>query len=151
MILTRDAFIALATVAWADGSVSADEADALLEAARAARLSDADLEAVRAATRSPVSLDAIQSLALGAEEREFVYAVALWLARVDRVVVEAERVAVERLGDLLELRPDVRERAALVATALVRYSAEDPQPSLRRLAKAISRGEMSGFEPTVLG
>jgi uncharacterized membrane protein YebE (DUF533 family) len=151
MRLTRDAFVALATVAWADGSVSPEEASALIEAARASGLREADLEVVTAATRTPVTLDHVGSLALGAEEREFVYAVALWLARADNVVVDRERIALAKLGDLLGLREDVRQRAALVATALVRFTPEEPEPSLRRLAKAISRGEMTGFEPTIQG
>ena len=151
MRLSRDAFLALAAIVWADGVVTREESEALLQAARATGLGGPDLEAVAAATTAPVSLDQVAKLELGSEEREFVYAVALWLAGTDRVVVESERTALAKLGDLLGLSQPVRERAALVARALVRLSGDAPKPGVQELAKQIARSAVEGSEPTFQG
>jgi uncharacterized membrane protein YebE (DUF533 family) len=149
--LSRDVFVALAAIVWADGVVTREESEALLQAARATGLSGADLDAVTASTTTPVSLDQVGQLELRSEEREFVYAVALWLAGADRVVVESERVALARLGDLLGLSQAVRERAALVARALVQLSSDAPKPGVQQLAKQIARSAVEGSEPTFQG
>ncbi len=151
MKLPRDVFVALSAVIWADGMVTGDEAEALLGAARATGLPPGDLAAVEAATRSPQPLEGVSNLGLDALEREFVYAIALWLASADRVVVESEKKVLARLGDLLELTPEVRERASVVAGALVRLSGQTQRPGVNRLAEAIHQSALDAHEDTFQG
>jgi hypothetical protein len=149
--LSRDVFVALAAIVWADGVVTREEADALLQAARATGLKGPELDAVSASTLSKVSLDQVKSLALKSEEREFVYAIALWLASADHIVIEPEREALKQLGDMLGLSEQARERSALVARGLVKLSATQPAPRAQQLAKVITRAAVDGFEPTFQG
>jgi uncharacterized tellurite resistance protein B-like protein len=119
MKLGRDVFVALASVAWADGKVAPEEAEALCGAARACGLEGADLDAVVAATERPVGLDEVALLRLEDGEKTFVYAIACWLACADGQVVEAERASLRQLGELLDLDAEERgvARAAAVLTA----------------------------------
>ena len=73
MKLSKDVLVALSTVAWADGKVLPEEADALCRAAKACGLTGADLEAVERSTTDRVALSEVKALELGAEERTFVY------------------------------------------------------------------------------
>lgn len=118
MKLDKDVFVALASIIWADGVVTGDEARALEEAARACGVDAAGLEEVRAATRQRQSLERVKDLGLGADERCFVYAIAAWLARADGVVTPEETEALAHLGDMLEVGDDDRACALAASHAI---------------------------------
>ena len=133
MELGRDVFVALAAVAWADGEVAPEEAQALAQAARACGLSGADLEAVEESTRQRVEFDALAGLELDDDAKSFVYAIASWIARADGVIHDAEVEILAKLGDSLKLSADERN-AAQVARTL----AATGTPDLKNLALAIA-------------
>src|ERR1700723_1272091 len=97
----KDVFIALAAVAWADGQLDPDEADAIVRAALEDGLSLEEITAIEAATKAPVDLGVIDRSGLSKEDRLFVYAVACWIARMDGKVTEAEADALTKLGERL--------------------------------------------------
>lgn len=118
MKLRRDVFLALSTVLWADGRVTEREASALLDAAKGSELDGPDLAAVERALAHPTILGELPPFELDEEEREYVYALALFLSRADGIVVDSEREAIRALGDRLGLSPEARKRAAGASFAL---------------------------------
>jgi len=118
MTMNVDLFRALAAVAWADQRMDPAEADALLRAARAAKLSPADLAKVESATKAPVTLDQLGALSLKGEDAEYAYALACLISAADGHIDETERATVAKLGDLLSLSAEARERAATASTAV---------------------------------
>ncbi|MFO0757885.1 MAG: hypothetical protein U0359_15420 [Byssovorax sp.] len=113
--IPQQAFIALAAVAWADGSMRPTEAKALVHAATACGLEGADLAAVEEATKKSVSLDGFSAASLNAWERVLTYALASWLARLDGVISTDENETLARLGEALELDKPIRARASSAA------------------------------------
>lgn len=113
--LPKQAFVALAAVGWADGTLSRSEATALVEAARKHGLDGADLADVEASTKSRVALDAFEPGDLGQWDRVVTYALASWLARLDGVQSTSETDTLRMLGERLGLAGGVRERAASAA------------------------------------
>src|SRR6185369_17509163 len=83
--LSKQSFIALAAVGWADGTLSRSEAAALVDAAKQSGKTGADLAEIEQATKSNVSLDAFDPAGMSAWERLVTYALASWLACVDGV------------------------------------------------------------------
>ena len=109
--LNRQVFLALATVAWADGNLAPAERDGILQAARNAGFSEEALASLGQAIQSPVQLSALDLSKLSALDRVFVYATAEWLARLDGVVEQSETAALQQLGDYLMLAERVRGKA----------------------------------------
>jgi uncharacterized membrane protein YebE (DUF533 family) len=109
--LNRQVFLALATVAWADGNLAAEERDGILQAARGAGFSQDDLDSLAAAIQTPSDLSSLDLRKLSALDRVFVYATAEWLAALDGVVEQSEQVALGRLGDALMISERVRTNA----------------------------------------
>lgn len=124
MSLTKDAFLALSAVIWADGQVVPAEAAALIGAARAAGLRGEDLEDVVRATEVPGTLASIDTTGLSRSDREFLYAIAVWLMVVDEDVNADERQTVEQVGDLLELSDADRERARTASVTIAQFAAD---------------------------
>lgn len=132
--LQKDVFIALAAIAWADGQLDPDEADAIVRAAVDEGLDLDEIADVEEATKSPVSLGAINRDALTKVERVFVYAVACWIATLDGDMSASEQKALANLGDRL----DVPERPRAIAERIARQVAELPagnRPDRYDLAK----------------
>ena len=102
----KDVFIALAAIAWADGALDPDEADAIVRAAVDLGVELEDIASIEEATRAKVDLGAVDRVALTKDDRVFVYAVACWIARLDGVVTEEESVA------LAESRREARRAGA---------------------------------------
>jgi uncharacterized membrane protein YebE (DUF533 family) len=130
----KDVFIALAAVAWADGKVDPDEADAIVRAAVEEGLSIEEITAIEEATKEPIDLGVIDRSGLSKEDRLFVYAVACWIARMDGQVSEAETDALAKLGERL----GIPERPRVHAEALVRQVADLPsgdRPAMYDLAR----------------
>src|SRR5271166_5544708 len=99
--LRKDVFVALSAVAWADGKLDPDEADAIVRAAIDEGLSLEEIAEIESSTKSKVDLGAIDRAGLSKEDRLFVYAVACWIARMDGQVTAEESAALAQLGEKL--------------------------------------------------
>jgi len=120
--LQRDVFIALAAIAWADGRLDPEEADAIVRAAVDAGLDLDTISDIERATSSRVDLGAIERSAMTKADRLFVYAVARWIAELDGEVTTGEHDALAALGERL----GVPERARASAEAIAREVARMP-------------------------
>jgi uncharacterized membrane protein YebE (DUF533 family) len=118
-----DVFVALAAIAWADGQLDADEADAIVRAAVDEGLSLEEIAAIEESTKQPVDLGVIDRKGMSKDDRLFVYAVACWIARLDGRVTPAESDALAKLGERL----GVPERPRVHAEAIAREVAERPE------------------------
>ena len=97
MTLGKDVFVALAALAWVDGAVAPEEAEALIGAAMMTGLSESELAEVEAALTVPVPLERLDGLRITGDDRLFVYGVGLWLVRADGVVTDDESEDFARL------------------------------------------------------
>jgi uncharacterized membrane protein YebE (DUF533 family) len=113
--LPKQAFVALAAVGWADGTLKKSEAGALVEAAKKQGLAGEDLAAVEASSKAAVSLDAFDPAGMGEWEKVVTYALASWVAIIDGVESRSETAALKALGERLGLADAVRKRAAAAA------------------------------------
>ncbi len=120
--LRSDIFIALAAIAWADGELDPDEADAIVRAAVDEGLSLEDIAAIEEATKERIDLGVVDRSGLSKDDRLFVYAIACWIARMDGKVTDAESDALAKLGERLGLP----ERPRVHAEAVAREVAEMP-------------------------
>ena len=121
--LNRDIFLALAAIAWADGRLDPDEADAIVRAAVEAGLELEAIEEIESATRERIDLGTVDRSGLTKEDRLFVYALACWIARLDGEVTEEEGAALAALGERL----GVPERPRRYAEGIAREIAELPE------------------------
>ena len=121
--LGKDIFVALAAIAWADGKLDPDEADAIVRAAADEGLSLEEIAAIEEATKERVDLGVVDRSSMSKDDRLFVYAVACWIARLDGQVTDAESDALARLGEKL----GVPERPRVHAEALAREVAAMPE------------------------
>lgn len=120
--LQKDVFLALSAIAWADGKLDPDEADAIVRAAVESGLELDEIAAIEAATKEPVDLGALDRASLSKPDRLFVYAIACWIARLDGRVTDEEAKALADLGERL----GVPERPRALAESLAREVAELP-------------------------
>ncbi|HTB75520.1 MAG TPA: DUF533 domain-containing protein [Polyangiaceae bacterium] len=118
-----DVFVALAAIAWADGQLDADEADAIVRAAVDEGLSLEEIAAIEESTKQRVDLGVIERGKMSKDDRLFVYAVACWIARLDGKVTPAESDALAKLGERL----GVPERPRVHAESIAREVAERPE------------------------
>ena len=112
----KDVFVALAAIAWADGRMDEEEADAIVRAAVDAGL---DLEAIadiEASTEKAVDLERIDRAALTKGDRLFIYGVACWIARLDGHVSDAESAALGALGERLGVPERARATVEVLAS-----------------------------------
>jgi uncharacterized membrane protein YebE (DUF533 family) len=121
--LGKDIFVALAAIAWADGQLDPDEADAIVRAAADEGLSLEEIAAIEEATKERVDPGVIDRGSMSKDDRLFVYAVACWIARLDGQVTDAESDALARLGEKL----GIPERPRGHAEALAREVAAMPE------------------------
>lgn len=113
--LPKESFLALAAVAWADGTYQKNEGAALLRAAKEHGLEDGALAELEAATKSRVTLESAKLDGLGEWEKVLTYALAAWIALLDGVVSTEEHKSLRALGNALDLKQPLRERAAAAA------------------------------------
>ena len=123
--LSKDVFIALAAVGWADGQLDREEADGIVRAALECGLELDDIKGIEEATKNRVDLTTLDRGKLSALERTFVYATAIWLARLDGVVDPDERQALHKLGDLLNMPDRVRTQASAAALEIAQLPTGD--------------------------
>jgi len=107
--MNTQVFLALATVAWANGELSANERAGILSAARASGYSEGDLELLSKAIETRRELTSLSLNRLSALDRVFTYAAAAWLARFDGGTTE--QAALKALGDHLRVSEEVRANA----------------------------------------
>lgn len=115
MKLQKEAFVALAAVAWADDRISRGEGIGLLRAAQAAGLEGDDLAAVEKATKEKTTLADFDPAALSTWERALTHALATWLTRVDGIASQSEVDQLRALADRLELSDFARKAAESAA------------------------------------
>lgn len=140
MKLGKDVFVALAALAWADGSVAPEEVEALLGAASASGLDAKEMAAVEAALREPVPLERLEDLKIEGDDRLFIYGVGLWLVRADGVVTIDETEAVVRLARALKLTGEERLLASAAAAGLGSFDSEEEAPrSVATVAREITQ------------
>jgi uncharacterized membrane protein YebE (DUF533 family) len=118
--LGRDVWLALAAVAWSDGNLDAEEADAIVKAALEEGLDLDEIEAIEKATRERIDLASIDQSKMTVADRVFVYAVASWMVLIDGVLHDEEITALKKLGDLLHLPDESRAHADEVVHKIAR-------------------------------
>jgi uncharacterized membrane protein YebE (DUF533 family) len=136
--LRKDVFVALSAVAWADGQLDPDEADAIVRAAIDEGLSLEEIAEIEASTKTAVDMGAIDRAGLSKEDRLFVYAVACWIARMDGKVTAEERAALAALGERLGVPERPRGQAEAIAVQVAEMPEGDRPPrydlvALRRI------------------
>ena len=139
-VLSRDVFLALAAVGWADGHLDPEEADGIVRAALESGLDIVDIHKIEEATKKPCTLETIDRSKLTGLERTFVYATAIWLARLDGKVDPEEKTALKKLGDLLHLPDGVRTQASAAALEVAQLPSGD-RPDRYDLARLRERIE----------
>jgi uncharacterized membrane protein YebE (DUF533 family) len=122
--LSRDVYIALAAVGWADGKLETDEADAIVRAALDEGLELEDIAEIEAATKSPVDIGAVEQK-LSKEDRLYVYGIAAWIARMDGVVTDDETTALEKLGNMLKIPDRPREIVMKIVADITQLSGDN--------------------------
>ncbi len=101
--LSREVFMALAAIGWADGELDQEEADAIVRLAADEGLELEEIAEIEAATKDPASTRQLNLENLPEADRLFVYAVASWMTRLDGQTSVGEEQELERLGAALAL------------------------------------------------
>lgn len=138
--LGRDVFLALAAVAWADGSLDPTEADAIVRTALEEGLDLEEINSIEKATKERVDIGEIDISKMSKADRLFVYAVASWIVRIDGHVDEQEVEALYNLGVALKIPAKPRKHAAVIAKEIGDLEESDEPvffnlPKLRRTLK----------------
>jgi tellurite resistance protein len=136
---SKDVFVALAAIAWADGKLASSERGALLEAARACGLDEATVTGIDATIATYVDLNDLARLTLRDEERAFVYGLALWLAGVDGVVDPSEQRVLEALRTLLGVTKDDESRGTKTRDLILALAGDKASRSVLTLAQNMGR------------
>jgi tellurite resistance protein len=113
--LGRDTLVALAAVAWADGTMAPEEAASLRSAAEQLGLGPEDRDAVEDAIGRRVDPTEVETVRMNRSTRLLVFAAAHWMATVDGRVSDEEHAVLRLLGDRLGLSDKARERARQAA------------------------------------
>ena len=114
MSLRKEGFVAIASVARADGLLRKDELNGLLGAARSVGLSESEVGEVEHALNEGVPLEQIDFAGFSGAERVLTYALAHWLATVDGIVNAQELASLRELSTKLDL-PEAKLKAAAAA------------------------------------
>lgn len=139
--MNNQVFLALATVAWANGDLSADERAGILGAARSTGYSEEELAVLSKAIETPRELSSLALQRLSALDRVFAYAAAEWLARLEGTVGQQEAAALKALGDYLKLGETVRVKArqAVQDIAKLPTGAKPGRYDFAKLREALER------------
>jgi uncharacterized membrane protein YebE (DUF533 family) len=123
LTIGRDTLLALAAVAWADGTLDPKEADALRYAARELQLQGEELAAVERGLSTPVNLEEVETVRMNRLTRLFTYATGCWVAEVDGAASQSETALLQLLGDRLGLSSVARQRAQNAVRGIAERSA----------------------------
>jgi len=118
-------FLAIATVAWANGDLSADERAGILNAARSVGYSEGDLGLLSKGIEMRRELSSLSLHRFSALDRVFAYAASEWLARLEGTVGTSEQAALDALSDFLKIAPDVRDEARAAVLEISRLPSGD--------------------------
>lgn len=138
--LGRDVFLALAAIGWADGNLDPEEADAIVRTAADEGLEIEEIAEIEAATKSPLDISTIDRAGMSKEDRLFVYAVAVWMTRLDGKVDEGEIAALAKLGEALKVPEKPLKHAHNIAVEIANLP-EGDRPArydLKRLRETIA-------------
>jgi uncharacterized membrane protein YebE (DUF533 family) len=123
--LPEDTFLALAAVAWADGRLDPDEADAIVRAAADEGISIEGLESIERSAKAyrerpydgqnGPDLSFLDRSSMTKHDRVFLYGVACWISQIDRIVTPEESDTLRRLGERLGVPDRLRARAEELA------------------------------------
>ena len=119
----RDTLLALAAVAWADGTMDPREADALRYAARELQLQGEELAAVERGLTTRVNLEEVETVRMNRLTRLFTYATGCWIAEVDGTASQSETALLQLLGERLGLSSVARQRAQNAVRGIAERSA----------------------------
>lgn len=133
-ILGRDVYLALAAVGWADGTLDADEADAIVRTALEEGLDLEVIQEIEEATKKPIEIGVIDRLTMSKSDRLYVYAVASWITRLDGVVTPEEEAVLVQLGSALGVPEAPRKAADAVLAEVAALPAGDRPDRLDLLA-----------------
>ena len=136
----RDTLIALAAVAWSDGTIEAREAAGIRSAASQLGLTDADSQAVEETLTRPVPLAEVETVRMNRLTRLFTYAVATWIAEIDGAVPPEEEAALRLLGDRLGLSAVARDRAKRAGVAEAKAAGSAQALDVLKLKARLSVG-----------
>lgn len=110
-LLGRDVYLALAAVGWADGTLDAEEADAIVRTALEEGLDLDAIAEIEEATKKPMEMGVIDRLTMSKADRLYVYAVASWITRLDGVITVEEEAVLTKLGSALGIPDGPRKHA----------------------------------------
>ena len=113
--LGTDTLIALAAIAWADGTMNPKEAAGIRAAGQKLGLGDEALRRVQDVIGRKIGLDEVETIRMDRLTRLFTYAAATWIAELDGTLSDRESAALALLGDRLGLSNLARERARQAA------------------------------------
>lgn len=113
--LPKEAFIALAALGWADGSIRPSEKAGLLKAAASCGVAGGDLADVEAALTKETKLDGFVPGDMSDWQRLLTYGLAVWLARLDGVQSTDESAVLKDLAKRLDLDQQKTDRASAAA------------------------------------
>ena len=113
--LGTDTLVALAAIAWADGTMNPKEASGIRAAAQKLGLGADALTRVEHVIKNKIDLDEVETIRMNRVTRLFTYAAASWVAELDGALSEQESAALALLGDRLGLSKLARERAQQAA------------------------------------
>lgn len=113
--LPKEAFIALAALGWADGSIRPSEKAGLLKAAASCGVAGGDLTEVEAALTKETKLDGFVPGDMSDWQRLLTYGLAVWLVRLDGVQSTDESTALKDLAKRLDLDQQKTDRASAAA------------------------------------
>ena len=119
----RDTLLAIAAVAWADGSIEPREADALRQAAKQLEVQGQDLADVARSLTNAIALDEVETVRMSRLTRLYTYATCCWMAEIDGQASPAEANLLQLLGDRLGLSAVARERAQNAVRGIAQRSA----------------------------
>jgi uncharacterized membrane protein YebE (DUF533 family) len=125
--LGSDVYFALAALAWADGFLNDEDAEAIARVAVYDGLDPDSLARIKSRIARPVTLDSIDLARLAIEDRLFVYAVASWMARLDGAVSRQESQMLATVASMLSLTPQECDRARVEALEVATSSGRRPK------------------------
>jgi uncharacterized membrane protein YebE (DUF533 family) len=145
-LLGRDVYIALAAIAWADGRLSEDAADAILRTAAEEGLEVEDLERIRLAVEEPADVGIVDRMRMSKADRLYVYAVAAWIASLDGAVSAAERQVLARLAQQLGVPEPARQRTDEIVDELVARHERADRLDLRALRTTLAERQAAAHQ-----